>query len=67
MTLAVYLYTAYFVIGLFLAHNVATQKENDAKKLNQKLDFNSYAIGLMLIGLFWPLYLIYKYTKKLWR
>ena len=57
----VFLYTAYFVVGLFLAHNHS--KKIDEEEKYYEIDKSIASITLAVIVLLWPLYLIYKIFK----
>ncbi len=57
----VFLYTAYFVVGLFLAHNYS--KKIEEKEKYHEIDKSIASITLAVIALLWPLYFIYKFFK----
>lgn len=58
-----FLYTAYFVVGLFLAHNYS--KKIDEKEKHCEIDKSIASITLTSITFLWPLCLIYKFMKKI--
>lgn len=58
----VFLYTAYIVIGLFLASNYA-KKIEEAERY-QDVDKPAATISMIAIVSLWPVYLIYKFLTR---
>lgn len=58
----VFLYTAYFVVGLFLASNYA--KKIDEAERYQDIDKSAAAISIVAIVSLWPIYMVYKLLTR---